>query len=197
MRPRLGGMIRLAFFCLAAFVAATPALAEAGAPPAETSAASRVDELLGRLAETQDEDEAAGIVKSLEREWLRSGSDVSDLLMGRALQAFAAEDYDLALQLLDTVVSTQPDWAEGWNKRATVRFFAGDMAGSAADVAQTLKRNPRHVMALVGLGLILDQSGKHDDALKVLQRAHELAPHYKPVEDSLAKAKAEVAGQSL
>src|SRR5271155_4712476 len=114
-------MVRLDFCCLAALLAVPRGWPPAGAadPPAEASPASRANDLLSRLAQSQDEDEAAGLVKSLEREWLRSGSDASDLLMGRALEAFAAENYGLALQLLDTVVATQPDWAEGWNKRAT------------------------------------------------------------------------------
>ena len=195
-------MIRLDIVWLAAALVVTPAVAQESVRPTptpapEVSPAARIDELLGRLATTTDEDEASGIVKSLEREWLKSGSDASDLLMTRALQAFGADDYALALQLLDVIVATDPQWAEGWNKRATVRFYAGDTDGSAADVAQTLARNPRHVMALVGLGLIFQQAGKNDDALKVLRRAQKLAPHFKPLEDALEKVKAAAAGQSL
>ncbi len=141
-------MIRLGCILLLASLASAPLLAAEtppAPPPAETSVADRVNELYDRLAKTSDEDEADGIVKALEREWLKSGSDASDLLMTRALEAFASDDYDTSLQLLDSIVATDPDWAEAWNKRATVRFYAGDSSGSAADVAQVLKRNPRHV----------------------------------------------------
>jgi tetratricopeptide (TPR) repeat protein len=193
-------MIRLGSFGLLALLFLSPAVAEDSAPapePTEQPQAARVDELFDRLAKTEDSDEAAGIVKALEHEWMKSGSDASDLLMSRALEAFTSEDYPLALQLLDSIIATDPDWAESWNKRATVRFYAGDMAGSAADVAQVLKRNPRHVGALAGLGLIFEQAGRNEDALKVLERAQAIAPHYKPVQDAVTRVKAAVAGQSL
>jgi tetratricopeptide (TPR) repeat protein len=195
-------MIRLGLFALVGLLLVAPAAAaDSSAAPApekaEKSEAAQIDDLFDRLAKTEDPDESAGIVKALEREWLKSGSDAADLLMSRALEALSSDDYSLALQLLDAVVATDPEWAEGWNKRATVRFYAGDSAGSAADVAQVLKRNPRHVGALAGLGMILEQSGRHDDALKVLERAQAIAPHYKPVQDAVERVKAEVAGQSL
>ena len=108
--------------------------------------------MFDRLAKTEDPDEAAGIVGAIERLWLRSGSDTSDLLMSRAVQAMGAENYPLALSLLDTIVQTQPDWAEGWNKRATARYFSGDPKGSMADIAETLKREPAPYRRAVGPG---------------------------------------------
>lgn len=164
--------------------------------PAKTNA-ELADELFDRLAKTEDPDEAAGIVGAIERLWLRSGSDTSDLLMSRAVQAMGAENYPLALSLLDTIVQTQPDWAEGWNKRATARYFSGDPKGSMADIAETLKRNPRHIGALSGLSAILDDAGLHEDALRAVERGLALAPHYQPLVDAAGRLKATVAGQSL
>jgi tetratricopeptide (TPR) repeat protein len=187
------------FLLLTLTMSAPLAFADRPVAPAqpEHSAQSRIDELFDRLAKTEDADEASGIVQALEAEWMSSGSDASDLLMSRALEAFAAQDYPLSLQLLDAIVAAQPDWAEAWNKRATVRFFAGDSQGSAADVAQTLKRNPRHIGALAGLGAIFEQAGKKEDALKVYERAAAIAPHYAPVVEAVSRLKAALAGQSL
>ena len=182
---------------LACWTASAFADEPAAPSPPEPSAQSRIDDLFARLGKTEDADEAAGIVQALQAEWMVSGSDASDLLMSRALAAFAAQDYPLALQLLDAIVASQPDWAEAWNKRATVRFFNGDSQGSAADVAQTLKRNPRHVGALAGLGAIFEQAGKKEDALKVYERAMAIAPHYAPLAEAVTRLKAAVAGQSL
>jgi tetratricopeptide (TPR) repeat protein len=192
-------MRSLRFLFLTLALGAAPAYADEPAAPAqsEPSAQSRVDELFARLGKTEDADEAAGIVSALQSEWMASGSDASDLLMSRAIEAFSSQDYPLALQLLDALVASQPDWAEAWNKRATVRFFAGDAQGSAADVAQTLKRNPRHIGALAGLAAIFEQAGKKEDALKVYERAAEIAPHYAPLVEAVTRLKAELAGQSL
>jgi tetratricopeptide (TPR) repeat protein len=160
--------------------------------PAETEA-----ELFDRLARTQDSDEAAGIVSALNRLWLVSGSDTSDLLMSRALQAMQGKSYPLALEVLDAIVDLQPDWAEGWNKRATVRWLAGDSKGSMADIAETLKLEPRHLGALSGLGAILEEAGQREEALRVYQRGLDIAPNYGPMKDAVKRLKAAVAGQTL
>jgi tetratricopeptide (TPR) repeat protein len=187
------------FFALAAASAAASDAPQSKPTPdvQAKSSIETVDELFDRLAKADDEDEAAGIVGALEAMWMRSGSDTGELLASRALGAFAAQDYSLALSLLDTVVAVDPDWAEGWNERATVRFHAGDAMGSAADVAETLKRNPRHIGALAGLAAILEEAGQRDNALKVYERALKLAPHYKPLEDATNELKAKMAGQAL
>ena len=165
-------------------------------PPAKT-ATEQADELFGRLAKTTDEEEAAGIVSALERLRLRSGSDASDLLMERALKAMQGENYPLALALLDSIVDLRPDWTEAWNKRATVRYFAGESRGSMADIAETLKREPRHIGALAGMGAILEEAGRREDALRAYQRGLEIAPHYQPLQEAFDRLKAELAGQAL
>jgi tetratricopeptide (TPR) repeat protein len=182
---------------------------DAASPPAESKApgaddakapktsAEQTEALYDRLAKTEDSDEAAGIEAALGRLRMQSGSDTSDLLMSRAEAAMAAKNYTLSLSLLGTIVDLQPEWAEGWNKRATVRYFAGDPKGSMADIAQTLKREPRHLGALAGMGAILEESGLNEDALRTYMRALEIAPHYKPMLDAVERVKAALAGQAL
>jgi tetratricopeptide (TPR) repeat protein len=189
----------LCFLFLAQTLWAAPALADEPEAPAEPeqSAQSRIDQLFDRLGKTEDAEEASGIVQALEAQWMLSGSDASDLLMSRAMEAFSSQDFPLALQLLDAIIAAQPDWAEAWNKRATVKYFSGDAEGSAADVAQTLKRNPRHVLALAGLGAIFEQAGRDEDALKVYERATAIAPHYEPLVQAVTRLKAALAGQAL
>jgi tetratricopeptide (TPR) repeat protein len=177
--------------------AAAEPQAKPPAAPEAKSPAEAAAELFDRLAHTQDPDEAAGIVTAIGRLWLASGSDTSDLLMSRALQAMQEKSYPLALEVLDAVVDLQPDWAEAWNKRATVRYLAGDSQGSMADIAETLKREPRHLGALAGLGAILEEAGRREEALQVYQRALDIAPHYGPMKDAVERLKAALAGQTL
>lgn len=190
-----------AVFALGISIAAADTPAVPPSPPA-AEAAPKTDveaaaDLFDRLAKTEDSDEAAGIVGALQHLWLRSGSDTADLLMGRALEAMQAGNNPLALKLLDAVVDLDPDWAEAWNKRATMRFEIGDYRGSMADIAETLKRNPRHIGALAGLAEILDDSGLHDQALQTCERALAIAPHYKPLVERVEQLRATQAGSSL
>ena len=175
--------------------AVPPAAAEAASPP--KTASQILDELFDRLAATEDPDESAGIVAAIERAWSRSGSDTADLLMSRAEQAMQSKDYPLALKLLDATVALDPGWAQAWNQRATVRFESGDERGSMADIAETLKRDPRHFGALAGMGEMLDDAGLKDQALRVYERALAIAPHYAPLRERFDQLKASAAGRSL
>ena len=165
-------------------------------PPEKTPAEERAD-LYARLAESKDADETAGIVTQLLHSYSESGSDTADLLLKRARQAIGVENYADALKILDATVALQPDWAEGWNARATVRYLDDDYKGSMADIAQTLKREPKHLGALMGMGMILEAREKREDALKIYERVLEIAPHWRNAQEAADKLKAALAGSEL
>ncbi|MDE3175119.1 MAG: tetratricopeptide repeat protein [Pseudomonadota bacterium] len=156
--------------------------------PVETSPARRIDRLYQRLAKTRYPDEAAGILGEIDRERAQSGSDAADLLYGRAQKARASANLPLALQLYDAVLALDPAWSEAWSARATARFQSGDLKGAMADLAQTLKREPRDVGALAGLGAILLDSGEPEAALRAYDRALALAPALAPLQEARARA---------
>ena len=165
-------------------------------PPPQTPAEARAD-LYARLAAAKDGDETAGIVTLLLRAYAESGSDTADLLLRRARQAIGAEEYPDALKILDATIALEPDWAEGWNARATARYLDDDYDGSMADIAQTLKREPRHLGALMGMAAILEARGKTEDALKVYERALAIAPHWRNAQEAADRLKAALAGEEL
>jgi tetratricopeptide (TPR) repeat protein len=165
-------------------------------PPPQTPAEARAD-LYARLAAAEDGDETAGIITLLLRAYAESGSDTADLLLRRARQAIGAEEYPDALKILDATIALQPDWAEGWNARATARYLDDDYDGSMADIAQTLKREPRHLGALMGMAAILEARGKTEDALKVYERALAIAPHWRNAQGAADRLKAALAGEEL
>ena len=165
-------------------------------PPPQTPAEARAD-IYARLAASKDADETAGLITLLLHTYSVSGSDTGDLLLRRARQAISAEEYPDALKILDATIALLPDWAEGWNARATARYLGDDYDGSMADIAQTLKREPRHLGALMGMATILEARGKKEDALKVYQRALAIAPHWRNAEEAADRLKAALAGEEL
>jgi len=162
----------------------------------QTPEEARAD-LYARLAASKDADETAGIITLLLHAYSVSGSDTCDLLLHRARQAISAEEYKDALRILDATIALLPDWAEGWNARATARYLNDDYDGSMADIAQTLKREPRHLGALMGMATILEARGKTEDALKVYERALAIAPHWRNAEEAADRLKAALAGEEL
>jgi tetratricopeptide (TPR) repeat protein len=159
--------------------------------------AASLDELFDRLARTTDESEAKGIAATIERRWMRSGSDTADLLMDRALDALKADDQPLAIELLDRVIALDPEWAEAWNKRATVFFMMGDLTRSMADVREVLAREPRHFGALAGMGIILQSTGDEKHAFEVFRKALAINPFLPDVRKFVDKLAPTMDGQDI
>ncbi len=166
-------------------------------PPIAVSRRRTLEDLYGKLAQAKDEDESKGLASLIAAVWLRSGSDTADLLMTRAEKAVADKNYPLAIQVLDRVVALQPNWAEGWNKRASARYLAGDLNGAMSDVEQVLKLDPNHFAALSGMAMILQRTGFDKRALQVYRRELAVYPHQPELEKLVEKLTLEVEGQGI
>ncbi len=129
--------------------------------------------------------------------WNQSGSPSMDLLANRADRALEADDYDTALVHLNDLTRLAPEFAEGWNKRATVHFIQGDYGPSLDDIARTLRLEPRHFGALAGLGIILDRLGDSKGALEAYRRAAKIHPNLEGAVEGIKKLEREVDGERL
>ena len=114
--------------------------------------------------------------------WSRSGDVAIDTLMARGVEAMQSARYAEAIAVFTSVIERKPEFAEGWNRRATVHFLAGDYDKSIADCHEVLKRNPRHFGALSGMGQIHFQLEQWDKALEWYRRALEVNPNMLGVE---------------
>ena len=108
---------------------------------------------------------------------MHSDDKAVNRLMAQGVIAMQRGALDRALDRFDEITRRAPDFAEGWNKRATILYVMGRHRESVADVQQVLNLEPRHYGALSGLGLILVALGREEDALKWLRRALELNPY--------------------
>lgn len=156
-----------------------------------------LDELYTRLKNAKDEDEAKGIAGLIQRRWLRSGSDTADLLMSRALEATTAGDQELAIELIDRVIALQPQWAEAWNKRATLFYMMGDQVRAMADIEQTLLLEPRHFGALSGMGVIFQAQGDKKRAYDAYQKALAVNPWLDQVKSAVQDLEPDVVGRDI
>jgi hypothetical protein len=159
--------------------------------------AQMLDDLFNRLAHTNDADEARGIALAIERVWMRSGSDTADLLMRRAMAALGTENYDLAQRVLDAVVVIAPTWSEGWDKRATARFFDNDYTGAMEDIGHVLAIEPRHFGALAGMGFILEKSKLNKEALQVFRKTLEIYPQQSSIRKIVDALTLKVEGRDI
>ena len=137
---------------------------------------TRLDSLFAELHETTDRSRAAEVTKSIWSIWHEIGDKQTTELMQEGIAAMQTRRYTEALEAFDRVVELSPDYAEGWNKRATLYYLIGDYANSAKDVKQTLLLEPRHFGALSGLGLIYMELGNFEAALEAFQQTLEVNP---------------------
>lgn len=162
----------------------------------ETTRAEHLDQLFELLANSGAENWEP-IASQIWAAWNHSGSASMDLLARRADQAMEKQDFDTALLHLNDLTRLAPEFAEGWNKRATLHFSRGEYGDSLEDIAQTLKREPRHFGALSGLGIILDRIGDKEGALEAYRRAVKIHPNLPGAADGIKKLAKEVEGQRL
>ena len=156
-----------------------------------------LDFLFGALKAAPDEASAKHVEARIWAIWLQTPSDTVALLMTRAKVAMAAQNSDVALQLLDAVIRLRPDYVEGWNRRATLYYLRNDYAHSLADIEQVLAREPRHFGALAGLGMIMQELGDDKRALDAFRKALAVNPHIDKVPELVKTLSEKVEGRDI
>ena len=126
--------------------------------------------------------------------WCRSGDAEIDRIFRAGVEAMQQQKLTEAEELFTRVIELRAEFAEGWNKRATVRFMRRNFAGSIADCQQTLARNGNHFGAASGQGLCHMSLNEFREAAVCFRRALEIHPHLDAVRHNLALAEAEGGG---
>jgi len=119
--------------------------------------------------------------------WTRSGNPETDRLLEGGTELMQRGAYAEAIDVFSAVIQRAPDFAEGWNKRATAYFLAGEYRKSIADCEEVFKRNPKHFGALSGNGQNWLALGELDKSLEYLKRALEVNPNMTGVAEMILK----------
>jgi len=141
--------------------------------------AGRMEDVPMLVAALRDTDETVREIaeEALWTVWSRSGDARVDDLFNRGVSEMNAEHLDDAIATFTRIIELKPDFAEGWNKRATAYYLAGDYRHSLADCDEVIKRNPKHFGALSGYGQIYLQLDRPDKALEYFRRALAVNPN--------------------
>lgn len=200
MRSLLHVLIPLAL----SVVAAAPAVAQQGprqggvALTDETGTnAEKLGALYAELKKERNERAAVRLADRIREAWMRSGSSTVDLLMQWSGKAVQEKKFDVALDFLDQVTVLAPDFAEGWNRRATVHFMMDNYAKSMTDIEHTLRLEPRHFGALAGMAAIFKVYDRKESALKAFERVLAVYPMLRSAQKEVATIADELAGQGI
>ncbi len=157
---------------------------------------NKLEDLFTRLKAAGAE-EAGRIETEIWIEWSKSGSPALDLLLQRGRDALDLGDTVQAIEHFTAVIDHSPEFAEGWNARASAYYYAGEFGPSMSDIGHVLTLNPRHFGALSGLALILEESGKPEKALEAYRAALEIHPHLEGATEAVERLEAQEKGQEL
>jgi tetratricopeptide (TPR) repeat protein len=166
-------------------------------PPVAVTKEARLDQLFADLKRERNEKAAERIAGRIWGEWFQSGSASIDLMMQWSQKAMDDQKFDVALDFLDQVVTLQPKYAEGWNRRATVHYMMKNFGKSMSDIDQTLQLEPRHFGALSGLAQIMAATGHKQSALEAWQKVLAIYPMMRSAQDQVATLSEELAGEGI
>ncbi|MGI9390017.1 MAG: tetratricopeptide repeat protein [Boseongicola sp.] len=129
--------------------------------------------------------------------WSKSGSDALDLLHSRGREALGENDLVGAIEHFSALIDHAPDFAEGYNARATAFFQSGQFGLSLEDIRKALALNPRHFGAMSGLALILEEIDKPEAALTAWREVEKLHPNREGMSEAIQRLEREVEGSEL
>ena len=129
--------------------------------------------------------------------WFATPDKVAADLLDEGVTLMSRRRWGEALQRFDKLVERAPDFAEGWNKRATVYYLLGDLQHSVQDIEQTLVLEPRHFGALSGLGQIYLQRDQPEAALRVFEAALRVNPAMAGLKRQIIELRARIGGRDI
>lgn len=207
--PHMRSGFSVCTLVIAAGLLAVPshALAQAAPRPAPTAEVrsegpelthdQKLDKLFGELKRERNEGAAKRIAGNIQQEWSNSGSASIDLMMGWAKTAMDKKKFDVALDFLDQVILLDPDYPEGWNRRATAHFMMQNFSKSMADINKTLQLEPRHFGAMAGLAIIMQARGNKELAMDAYTRILTVFPMDRNAQNQVSTIGEELAGESI
>ena len=136
----------------------------------------RLNNLFKKLNETENQDEIRDLISDIWNIWYEVDDPKVIEYFEKGIQAMNLRNYPLAIRFFNNLIEEDPNFAEGWNKRATVHFMMGNFDQSMQDIIKTLELEPRHFGALDGMGLIFIHQGQFRQAIDVYDKMLEIFP---------------------
>ena len=161
-------IFKILIFSISLLFASKIALADQNDP--------RLNNLFKKLNETENQDEIRDLISDIWNIWYEVDDPKVIEYFEKGIQAMNLRNYPLAIRFFNNLIEEDPNFAEGWNKRATVHFMMGNFDQSMQDIIKTLELEPRHFGALDGMGLIFIHQGQFQQAIDVYDKMLEIFP---------------------
>ncbi|MDC3156603.1 tetratricopeptide repeat protein [Pelagibacteraceae bacterium] len=161
-------MFRILISCIIILFFSNIAIADQNDP--------RLNNLFKKLNQTESQEEIRELISDIWNIWYEVDDPKVIEYFEKGIQAMNLRNYPLAIRFFNNLIEEDPNFAEGWNKRATVHFMMGNFDKSMNDIIKTLELEPRHFGALDGMGLIFIHQGQFQQAIDVYDKMLEIFP---------------------
>lgn len=157
----------------------------------------RLSELFSQLQMASSPAKASQLEAEIWSIWSEAGNPDIDKVYEIGSQALALGDLTTALKIFDAIVAKAPNFAEGWNKRATIYFMMDRYEDSLADIDRTLELEPHHFGALSGLGLVNIKLDRDEAALDAFERVLKVSPQSDSAKANIEFVKQRIKDKSI
>ncbi|WP_246026304.1 tetratricopeptide repeat protein [Saccharospirillum alexandrii] len=157
----------------------------------------RLDPLFDELQSSPGVNVSSVIEQQIWVLWSRGPTDEATRQLRRGVRAMQRGDLDAALGVFDQLIDEEPEFAEAWNKRATLHYLRGDISQSMADIEQTLTLEPRHFGALAGLGSIFARLQQPAAAIRAYEQVLDIYPQSTQSQRNLERLRQEIEGRAI
>ena len=140
-----------------------------------------IDELYQSLSAATTPEEARDIERQIWAIWHEPGDEDLKSLYRQGQALARSGRLGEAKNAFSELIDKAPQFAEGWNQRATVLYFLQEYDASLADIGHTLGLEPRHYGAIFGRALIMNALGQYQEALLALEAVERINPHAKGI----------------
>ena len=142
---------------------------------------TELDKLFSQLKNSKDLSFAQILENKIQKIWMihpsddRRGFRLTELL-NQGSRLMNMGELSKAYKLFTTIIATEPDWSEAWNKRATVLYLMNRYQSSLDDIKITLELEPRHFGALSGQALNYIELKQYEKAIQSYKAAQKIYP---------------------
>jgi len=138
---------------------------------------ARLENLFEILSKTESDIQINEVTSSIWDIWHETNDPSIEADFYRGLESMRTGDLIMSVAFFTRVIDKNPNFAEGWNKRATVYYMLGKFDASMMDIHETLKLEPRHFGAMDGMGLIFIHLEQFDKAIDIYNQMLKIFPN--------------------
>ena len=147
----------------------------------------RLDDLFSTLLISTDLTTIRSTENQIWEIWFNHANEDVEQLIQMGVTRMNYNRYAEAMLIFTQLIENFPDYAEGWNRRATLHYILGNLDESVADIEKVLELEPRHFGALSGLGLVFLQQKQLSKAKQAFENLVDLHPNSPNAQENLLR----------